>query len=61
MADDREHELLTKALKGRLTPTDRRELMDALHMLEQDETRPIGDRMGAIVLRASLLAKAVVE
>lgn len=59
MSEDRDHELLTKVVKNRLTLEERRELIERLGKLEHDEQQPIADRMGAIVLRASLMTGVV--
>lgn len=57
--ESRMNALLDSLIEGTLTPEQRADLVRSLQAMEQDSGRPISERMAAIVLRASLEARAV--
>lgn len=51
--------LLDKLIADELTEDEREELLAQLRVIQVDAARPAADRMAAILLRASLEAKAI--
>jgi hypothetical protein len=57
--EDRERELLSRVAAGKVSHDERDELIERMRVVAEDEALSRADRVGAIVLRAALIARSV--